>query len=142
MDTLTLLAQADAEALPSAGWAACQGFGSCFRAVAGTSIWVFSAVTLVIMGFAAFSTGQAMAANWKPLRLVVFYTLLLGIADRFLTWALFQGALFSLSGYVLDTAVIAAIALVSYQATRASKMVSQYPWLYQRAGLFSWKEKS
>ena len=30
----------------------------------------------------------------------------------------------------------------AYQVTRARWMVTQYPWLYERAGLFSWREKA
>jgi hypothetical protein len=26
--------------------------------------------------------------------------------------------------------------------TQARKMVKQYPWLYERSGLFSWRERS
>jgi len=30
--------------------------------------------------------------------------------------------------------------VVAYRVIRAHKMVTQYPWLYQRAGLFSWRK--
>jgi branched-chain amino acid transport system ATP-binding protein len=34
------------------------------------------------------------------------------------------------------------IALLAYRITQAQKMVAQYPWLYQRTGLLSWRELS
>jgi len=30
----------------------------------------------------------------------------------------------------------------AYRLTQAHKMVAQYPWLYERAGLFAWREKA
>ena len=112
------------------------------EALLGTSIPVFIGVTLCLIGFAAFMTGQALATIWKPVWQVAAYSFLLGFADRFLTWALFQGELLSLSGYVIDTAVIISISVSAHRLTLARRMVSQYPWLYERTGLFTWREKS
>jgi hypothetical protein len=107
----------------------------------GTSLPVFIGVTLILTGGAAYMTGQALGATWRPVWQVVAYALLLGCADRFITFALFDGILVSLSGYVIDTAVIAAIALFAFRVTRVHKMVSQYPWLYEKAGPFAWRDK-
>ncbi|MFQ5994511.1 MAG: DUF6867 family protein, partial [Acidiferrobacterales bacterium] len=93
------------------------------------------------MGFAAYMTGQGLANTWKPLWHVVVYCILLGFADRFLTFALFEGKLLSASGYVIDTAVLLAIGLFAYRLNQARKMVTQYPWLYERTGVFTWREK-
>lgn len=101
---------------------------------------VFIGVTLMLCGFAAFSTGRALAATWRPARWAVLYAALLGAVDRFLHWSLFDGQLLSPLGYLLDTAILILIALAAYRLTLASKMVRQYPWLYRRAGLFSWRE--
>jgi hypothetical protein len=101
---------------------------------------VFIGVTLILFGFAAAATGRALAATWRPAYWTVPYAALLGLVDRFLHWSLFQGALLAPLGYVMDTAVLLVVALVAYRMTQASKMVRQYPWLYQRAGLFSWRE--
>ena len=60
----------------------------------------------------------------------MFYAALLGFLDRFIHWSLFDGDLLSPAGYLLDTAVLIAIALVAYRITQATKMVRQYPWLY------------
>lgn len=111
------------------------------EALLGTTWPVFIGMTLFLMGFAAFMTGQALASTWRPMGQVVPYALLLGLPDRFLTWGLFDGELLSVSGYLIDTLVLLTIALAAYRATQARKMVNQYPWIYERSGLFSWREK-
>ena len=111
-------------------------------ALLGTSIAVFVGVTLVLSGFAAFMTGQAVATRWKPAGHLSVYCLLLGIADRFLTWALFNGALLSWTGYLVDTAVLSAIAFAAWRLTLARRMTAQYPWLYERTGPFTWRARS
>jgi ABC-type uncharacterized transport system permease subunit len=112
------------------------------EALLGTTLGVSFTVTVVVMGFAAFMTGQALAGTWKPMWQAVFYCVLLGFGDRFLIFSLFDGELASVSGYVVDTAVLIAISLFAYRLTRARKMASQYPWIYERAGLLGWREKS
>jgi hypothetical protein len=112
------------------------------EALLGNGLGVFFGVTVCLMGFAAFMTGRAMALTWKPGWHAAGYACLLGLADRFLSYALFGGELLLASAYLIDTAVLAAIALLSYRKARARKMVEQYPWLYERAGLLDWREKS
>lgn len=111
------------------------------ESVLGTSLTVFFGLTVCIMGFAAYMTGQALANNWHSVYQVVGYALLLGVADRFLSFALFEGALLSMSAYLVDAAVLMAIALIAFRTTKARKLVSQYPWLYEPDGIFSWREK-
>jgi branched-chain amino acid transport system ATP-binding protein len=43
---------------------------------------------------------------------------------------------------LLNVAVALVISLLAYRITQASKMVSQYPWIYERNGLFGWKPKA
>jgi hypothetical protein len=105
----------------------------------GTDWVVFVAVTLVLGGGAAYMTGQAMANRWRPTWMVIGYSILLGCADRFAVFALADGDLWLISGYLIDTVILMAIAFVSYRATKARKMVEQYPWIYERAGLFGWR---
>ena len=107
----------------------------------GSSVPAFLFVTLLLAGGASIAMGQALARAWRPRALVVVYALLLGGADRFLVFALADGRLLSMPGYLLDTAVVMALAHVAYQATRAHRMVTQYPWLYERVGTFSWRER-
>jgi hypothetical protein len=111
----------------------------------GTSWPVFVGITLILLGFAAWMTGQAIANTWRPAWQIVPYGLLLGFADRFLTWGLFEPerieVLWLVSGYLIDTAVLMAYALVAYRLTKVRKMVSQYPWIYEQAGPFAWRDK-
>lgn len=111
------------------------------EAMLGTSFPVFIGVTLFLSGFAAYMTGKALATTWRPLSQVALYSLLLGLADRFLTWSLFQGELLSVSGYLIDSLVIFIITLLAFRMTLARRMTAQYPWVYERAGLFAWRER-
>ena len=110
--------------------------------ILGTTLPVFIGVTVILLGFAAFMTGQALAGTWRPMWQAIPYCLMLGGADRFLTWGLFEGEPLLWSGYVVDTLVLIAIALFAYRVTLAHKMVTQYPWIYERVGLLSWREKT
>ena len=113
--------------------------------VLGTSWQVFVGITLVLLGFAAWMTGQGLARTWRPMWQAVPYSLLLGLADRFLTWGLFDpenvDVLWLISGYLIDTAVLLGYALIAYRLTKVRKMVSQYPWIYEQVGPFAWREK-
>ena len=111
------------------------------NALIGTSWPVFIGVTLVLFCGAAFMMGQAIASTWRPVWQNVIYGALLGLADQFLIFALFQGELFAPVPYLVHTAFIIGSALLAYRITRAHKMVAQYPWIYERAGLFGWKDR-
>ena len=37
---------------------------------------------------------------------------------------------------------IIAAALLGYRTKRVSQMTTQYPWLYERTGLLSWRDKA
>lgn len=108
----------------------------------GTSWPVFIGVTLILMGFASFMTGQAVAKTWQPMWHILPYMIMLGGADRFLVFSLFHGELLSLSGYVIDTLVLLGLAALGYRLTLARNMVVQYPWLYERSGPLGWREKA
>jgi branched-chain amino acid transport system ATP-binding protein len=111
-------------------------------ALLGTTWPAMIWITLIFMGGCAFMTGQSLARTWRPLWQTIPYALLLGLADRFLVFALFEGQLLSIAGYLADGTFLVAVAVATYRATRARMMVTQYPWLYQRDGLFGWREKS
>ena len=98
-------------------------------------------VTLFLAGGAAALMGQALASTWRPAWQGVLYGGLLGATDRFLNFALFDGALLSATGYCLDTLFILAVAGVAYRVTQVRLMIRQYPWLYAPAGLFGWRRK-
>ena len=89
------------------------------------------------VGGAAILTGRAVADSWKPAWQVVLACLGLALADRFLIYALFEGELWSPLG-LSDRHFLVLIGdrprLLA--VTRVRKMVRQYPWLYERTGLF------
>jgi hypothetical protein len=104
--------------------------------------WVFLVITVIIGGGAAYLAGRGQAMKWRPIWMTVVYMLPLGAAVRFFHYALFGGVLTSLHYFITDTAVLILFALLGYRKTMTDKMVSQYPWLYERAGLLSWRAKS
>jgi len=107
----------------------------------GTSLPVFLGLTVVLFGAAAWMTGQALGTNWRPAWQILPYGALLAVGSRFFDWALFQGDIASLPGYCLAAAVLVLLAWGSFRASRARRMVAQYPWLYERAGPFAWRER-
>jgi len=112
------------------------------RLILGTTYPVFIGVTLIFMCGCAVLMGRALASAWRPARYAVPYALLLGLADRFLIYALFDGDWRSLTGFVIDTYFITLAALVAHRLTLAAQMVRQYPWLYRRFLLFGWRKRS
>jgi len=105
------------------------------------SIWVFIGLTVVLCGGASWMMGQAMALTWRPPVHLVLYAALLAAADRFGSFALFAGELLSATGFLLDWAILGAIAFAAFRATQAAKMTQQYPWLFERSGPFGWRDK-
>ena len=79
----------------------------------------------------------------------------LALGNHFLGFALFDGAFFidslfskgapplseAILEYVIDFVVILAFAGLGFRLTQVRKMAAQYPWLYERVGPFSWREK-
>ncbi len=109
--------------------------------ILGSRIPVFVGLTVVIMGATAFMTGHAVAATWRPVWQAVLYCFLLGLVDRFLTWGLFGGRGLLVSGFIIGTAVLIGIGLIAYRLTYVAKMVTQYPWLYERTGIWRYRAK-
>jgi hypothetical protein len=107
----------------------------------GTSWDVYLGLTIVLAGGIAFMMGQAIARSWLRAWQVVAYSLLLAVATRFFIYALFEGRMLLLSGYLIDAVVLMAMGLLAYRLTRVKMMVTQYPWLYERAGLLAYRER-
>lgn len=107
----------------------------------GSDPFVFLGMTVVLFGLGAFLTGEAIAQTWRPSWQLVVYALLLAAGDRFLQFALFDAELLAPLGYLLDAVVLLAIAWTAWRLTLARLMVVQYPWLYERSGLFGWRAK-
>ena len=98
-------------------------------------------VTGILGGLAAWATGKALAETWRPYRQLAGYMILLGAAVRFTHFSLFQGELLSVPSYAADMLYLLAVGSVAYRLTRAHRMVSQYRWLYERTGPFTWRER-
>lgn len=107
-----------------------------------TSFLPFLFVTVIIGGGAAYLAGRALAIGWRRIGKLVFYMLLLAGAVRFFHYALFGGTLLSVQYYVVDALVLIGFALLGYRLTRVRQMVTQYRWLYERAGPFFWRERT
>lgn len=110
-----------------------------FADVMGTSFWVFFALTVIFTGGCAIMTGSALARTWRPFWQCLVYAPLLAMGDRFLVYALYQGELLNLSGYLLDTTLLTVFTTTAFRTAKAALMVRQYPWLYERSGVFTWR---
>ena len=102
---------------------------------------MFLLLNVVIGGGAAWLAGRGLALKWRPVWQLFIYMVLLAAAVRFLHYALYQEVFLSLNNYIVDYATMIIAALLGYRLTRVKQMVTQYYWLYERAGPFSWREK-
>ena len=96
-------------------------------------------VTLVLGGSCAFLAGRAIAATWRSIWVAAAAMIPMGLAVRFVHFALFNETLLMPRTYAVETLVLMAIAYLSFQRTRARQMVSQYYWLYEPNGPLSWR---
>ncbi len=108
-------------------------------AVVGTSPAVFFGLTVVLFGIVAFRTGEAIAQIWHPAWHAALAALGLAFADRFLAAALFDSPPLSASAAAVAWLYLTALTLLAWRATLARKMVRQYPWLYESAGVLGWR---
>ena len=108
----------------------------------GFNIVEFIGITVVLFGGFAFMMGQAIGETWRPAWHNVPYSFLLGAGNHFIDCALFGSDWGSLAHYLLNVAVGLVISLLSFRITQARKMVTQYPWIYERNGLFGWRLKA
>ena len=105
------------------------------------SLWVFLLLNVVLGGGAAYMSGRALALKWRPVWQLVIYMALLAAAVRFLHYALYDETFISWRNYLVDFATMLIAAGLGYRLTRVKQMVTQYYWLYERAGPFAWREK-
>jgi hypothetical protein len=106
------------------------------------SPWVFLLMTIILGGGAALLAGRSLASGWRPLWLLMLYMVPFTLGMRFLHFALFEATLSSLHYFLTDGLIFVACALLGYRVTRVGQMISQYPWLYERSGPLSWKNKA
>jgi len=95
-------------------------------------LWVFLLVTIILGGSAAFISGRAIAQTWRPFWHIPLYMLLLAAFVRFFHYALFWEVLVSLRNYLVDFAVLFALAILGYRMTRSRQMKTQYGWILER----------
>jgi len=105
------------------------------------SVWLFILVTVLMGGAAAWRTGRVMAKSWKPPGLLAFYMVMLGAAVRFIHFALFEGTLFSLHFYLVDTAILGVVAALGFRFQRTESMTRQYRFAYRQTSPFSWARR-
>jgi hypothetical protein len=91
----------------------------------------FLLVAVALGGGAAWLAGRAIAQTWRPWWSVVAYMLILGLAVRFIHFALFDGTLRSLHYYAVDAVVAILLAGLGFRVTRTKQMARQYGFLGQ-----------
>jgi hypothetical protein len=99
-------------------------------------------VTGALGGGAAWLTGRAIALTWRPYWHLVGYIALLAAGVRFVHFALFEADLLALASYLVDLAFFLAVGSLAFRMTRAAQMATQYPWLYERTGPLSWRDRA
>lgn len=105
------------------------------------SILTFLFVTLLLGGLGAWMTGRACARTWRPRLVTALYVGILAVGIRFIHFSIFSGTLLSLHYYLVDAIVLEAIAFAGFQFTRTRQMATQYYWLFEATGPFSWKAR-
>ena len=87
-------------------------------------------VSLLVAGLlVAFIAGRAVAQTWRPPWHLVAYMLILGAAERFIHFALFDGTLLSLHYYLVESAIAMAFACAGFRLTRKRQFARQYGFL-------------
>jgi hypothetical protein len=102
----------------------------------------FVLLIVILGGAAAMASGRAVARTWRPYLSVPLYMVILAAVLRFLNYALFQGDILSIPGFLVALVITLAASAYGYRACRAQQMARQYSWLYQRSGPLGWTRKS
>ncbi len=102
---------------------------------------VFVLVSIIMGGGAAWLSGRAIAATWRPWWHILVYMLILGAAVRFIHFALFEGTFLSPHYYAVDTLICAVFGALGFRLMRARQMITQYRWINVRRGLFGWARR-
>jgi hypothetical protein len=96
-------------------------------------------ITIVLGCGGAWLAGRAIALTWRPPVMVLGAAVLMGLAVRFIHFALFEEPLLAPATLLVETIVLLAVALLAYRRTRALQMVRQYYWLYEASGPLGWR---
>jgi Domain of unknown function (DUF6867) len=106
------------------------------------SFAVFLLVTIALGGGAAWMSGRAIAATWRPWWHILAYMLILAAGVRFIHFALFEGTLVSPYYYAVDFAVCLIFGFLGFRITRAGQMARQYGFRTVRTGPLTWARRS
>jgi hypothetical protein len=102
----------------------------------------FLILTVIMGGGAAFMAGRSLANGWRSIGRLLLFMVPFTVGVRFLHFALFQGQLTSLSHFIIHGIIVSAFALLGYRLRRTQQMTTQYPWLYERSGPLTWRNKT
>jgi hypothetical protein len=105
------------------------------------SIWIFLLVTVIMGGAAAWASGKAIAQTWRPYWQVPLYMLILALGIRFIHAALFGGHFIAPQFYLVDAVILVVVGSLGFRYKRTLQMTTQYRWLYEKTGPFSWKAR-
>ena len=106
------------------------------------SLGVYLLVTVLMGGLAAWLAGRAIAQTWRPFWHVFFYMALLGVAVRFVHFALFEETFLSPVLYAEDTLYLILVGALAWRMTRAAQMATQYYWLFERTSPLTWRARA
>lgn len=104
-----------------------------------TSAADFLLVSLLLGGWTAWRTGEAVARGWGAFSHLVIYVFLLAWAVRFCHFALFADTLFSLQHLVLEFVLLMSVATMGFRFVRRRQMTAQYGWLFEADGPVAWR---
>ena len=117
--------------------------------VGGFGFWVLDprVHTLADGLWLAFTTAATvgygdMVPSTHASRAFAVVVVLLGLAVRFIHFALFEGTLFTLHYYLVDVAVLLVAAILGWRNERAAAMARQYAFAFEKTGPFSWRRKT
>lgn len=100
---------------------------------------------MLLFCFFGYVSGHALAENWRPGWQVALYGLLLSMGARVMALILFarhlRGPIDEAIEFAPLALMIVGITAVAFRLALARAMPLQYPWLYERRGLFGWREK-
>jgi hypothetical protein len=105
------------------------------------SLFIFFLATVLMGGGASWQAGRVIASAWRPWWRVILPMLLLGLAVRFIHYAVFRSGFLSLHYYLVDYAVLLGLGLLGFRLQRVTQMVTRYGWINKRAGLFRWRRR-
>jgi len=106
------------------------------------SFGVFALVTLILGGAGSYLTGRAIAQTWRRPWQIVAYTLILGMAVRFIHFSVFGGTLLAPYYYAVDSAICMGFAFLGFRTARVAQMINQYGWINEAGGLLRWRRKT